>query len=102
MYKKYGERICGSDFTNTLLDFSQENNIKIVIIDPSYPQDVKKCQAQDSFREKLSGKFPDLDFDFYVYSDENSDEIFESIKFSGAKILFSTLGMKHQEISILK
>jgi N-acetylglucosaminyldiphosphoundecaprenol N-acetyl-beta-D-mannosaminyltransferase len=37
-----------------------------------------------------------------VYSDDNSDEIFEKIDDSWAQILFSTLGMKRQEISVLK
>jgi hypothetical protein len=79
MYKKYGERICGSDITNSLLEYSQENNIHIAIIDPSYPSDINKSESQRSFNEKISAKFPKLVFDFYVYSDDNSDEIFEKI-----------------------
>lgn len=102
LYQKYGERICGSDITNSLLTFSQENNVAIAIIDPSYPSDAEKCESQRTFREKISQKFPKLDFDFYVYSDENSDEIFRKIDDSWAQILFSTLGMKRQEISVLK
>ncbi len=102
MYKKYGERICGSDLTNSLLEVAVKHNIKIAIIDPSYPQDLEKCESQRTFREKLSAKFPDLDFDFYIYSAENSGEIFQKIHTSGAQILFSTLGMKKQELSVLK
>jgi len=102
LYKKYGERICGSDLTNSLLKYCQENNIKIAILDPYYPQDVLKCESQKCFREKLSVKFPDLDFDFYIYSQESSDEIFEKIDISGAKILFSTLGMKKQELAVMQ
>jgi len=102
LYRKYGERICGSDLTNSLLEYSQENNIKIAIIDPYYPQDIEKCESQRTFKEKLSVKFPKLDFDFYIYSQEKSDEIFNTIDTSGAKILFSTLGMKKQEMSVLK
>jgi N-acetylglucosaminyldiphosphoundecaprenol N-acetyl-beta-D-mannosaminyltransferase len=102
LYKKYGERICGSDLTNSLLEYSQENTIKIAIIDPSYPKDVEKCKSQRTFRDKISAKFPSLDFEFYVHSDENSDQIFENIKISNAIILFSTLWMKKQEISVMK
>lgn len=102
LYGKYGERICGSDITSSLVDFAQKEKIKIAIIDPYYPKDKEKCESQRTFREKLSEKFPELDFDVYVYSDESSDEIFKKISESGAKILFSTLGMKRQEISALK
>lgn len=102
LYAKYGERICGSDITSSLVEFAQKEGIKIAIIDPHYPKDVEKCESQRTFREKLSEKFPKLDFDFYVYSEENSDEIFEKIADTDAKILFSTLGMKRQEISVLK
>ena len=102
LYKRYGERICGSDLTNSLLEYSQKNAIKIAIIDPYYPKDVEKCESQRTFWDKLSAKFPNLIFEFYVYSAENSDQIFEKIQKSWAQILFSTLGMKKQEISILK
>ena len=102
LYAKYGDRICGSDLTNDLLIFSEENNIQIAIIDPYYPADKDKCASQETFRAKLSAKFPSLDFDFYVYSGEKSDEIFQKIHASWAQILFSTLGMKSQEISVLK
>jgi N-acetylglucosaminyldiphosphoundecaprenol N-acetyl-beta-D-mannosaminyltransferase len=102
LYEKYGERICGSDITNSLLEFSQDNDIWIAIIDPSYPKDIEKCESQRTFREKFSKKFPKLNFDFYVYSDENSNQIFENIHASDAQILFSTLWMKKQEISVIK
>jgi N-acetylglucosaminyldiphosphoundecaprenol N-acetyl-beta-D-mannosaminyltransferase len=70
-------------------------------LDPYYPKDLKKCESQKVFRDILSAKFPKLDFDFYIYSDNSSDEVFEKIKKSGAKILFSTLGMKKQELSVI-
>jgi len=102
LYNKYGERICGSDLTNSLLDFSVKNDIKIAIIDPYYPDDVLKCESQKVFRERLSEKFPSLSFDFYVYSEDTSHEVFKKMHDSGAQILFSTLWMKKQEISVLK
>lgn len=102
LYKKYWERICGSDLTNSLILFAQENNIKVAILDPDNPQDIQKCESQKTFRDKLSVKFPKLDFDFYIYSDENSSEIFHTVQESGAQILFSTLGMKRQELSVIQ
>jgi len=102
LYGKYGERICGSDLTNSLIQYTQQQKIKIAIIDPHYPNDREKCASQRSFHEKLWKKFPKLLFDFYVYSQENSEDIFKKIQGSWAKILFSTLWMKQQEISILR
>jgi len=102
LYTKYGERICWSDLTTSLIEYSQHQEMRVAIIDPSYPQDKQKCLSQESFREKLSQKFPRLIFDFYIYSEDNSDEIFSKISKSWAKILFSTLGMKKQELSVIK
>lgn len=102
LYQKYGDRICGSDLTKSLVEYAQRNSIKIAIIDPYFPHDTAKCASQVVFSEKLQEKFPKLDFDFYIYNEEKADEIFEEIANSDVKILFSTLGMKRQEISILK
>ena len=102
LYKKYWERICGSDLTNSLILFAQENNVRVAILDPYYPNDLLKCESQKTFKDKLSAKFPELDFDYYIYTLDNSDEVFSEIDDSGALILFSTLGMKKQEISVLK
>ena len=33
LYEKYGERICGSDLTKDLVEYSEKNNIKVTIID---------------------------------------------------------------------
>lgn len=101
LYEKYGDRICWSDLTADLLTYSQKNKIKITVIDPSYPEDKAKTDSQNSFRVNLSKKFPNLDFDFFVYSEEKKGEIMEKIASSNSKILFSTLGMKTQEKSVL-
>jgi len=102
IYERYGERICGSDITNSLLEYSQKNNIKIAIIDPYYPRDQWKCESQETFREKLSAKFPGLGFDFYIEKDNNRAEIFQKIETSWVQILFATLGMKKQEMCIME
>lgn len=102
LYKIYGDRICGSDLTQDLIDFSQKNHIKIAILDPYFPQDRAKCESQKYFRENIMRKFPELDFDFYVYKPEDKENILKDIQNSEAKILFSTLGMKKQEQSVLE
>ena len=100
LYKKYWERICGSDLTSDLVVLAEKENIKITIIDPYYPKDLAKVKAQSTFREDLLKKFPKLNFDFFIYRSEDKDDIIEQIKNSDSKILFATLGMKKQEQAV--
>ncbi len=102
LYKKYWERICWSDMTKDLVNWAEKNKKKISIIDLYNPNDIKKVQSQKKFRENFSKKYPKLDFDFYVYNTEKKEEITNSIKNSNSSILFSTLGMKKQEKSIIE
>lgn len=102
LYKKYWERICGSDLTNDLVDFSEKENIKITILDPYYPKDFKKVESQRNFRTNLIKKFPKLNFDFFIYNPEKKEEIVKEILESDSKILFSTLWMKAQEKSVIE
>lgn len=102
LYKRYGARICGSDITENLVYFCEAKGIRIAILDPYFPQDLKKCEAQEHFSHNLKKIFPKLHFDHYVYSDKNADKIFEKIAHGKAKVLFSTLGMKRQEASIIR
>jgi len=102
LYKKYWERICGSDLTSDLVSFSEKENIKITILDPYYPQDLKKVEAQKNFRKNLLKKFPKLNFDFFIYKKEEKEDIIKKICSSNSKILFSTLWMKSQEKSIIE
>lgn len=100
LYAKYGEKICGSDLTNDLICFAEEKNTKVMIVDPYRPHDIAKCKAQESFPTLLAEKFPALQFDFYIY--KNPKEAINRVNTSGAKILFSTLGMKTQERSVIE
>lgn len=102
LYKKYGERICGSDITLDLLYFAEAQNIKVSIIDPYFPQDKAKCESQKYFCERLKSKYPNLQFDFYIYDNEKKQTIIETIQQSDAQILFSTLWMKKQEQSVVE
>ena len=102
LYKKFWERICGSDLTNDLVNFAEKENIKITIIDPYYPKDLAKVKAQSTFREDLLKKFPKLNFDFFIYKPEEKEEIIEKIKNSDSKILFATLWMKKQEQAVVE
>ena len=91
LYKKYGQRICGSDITEDLVYFCEAKGIRIAILDPYFPNDIKKCEAQEHFSHNLKKVFPKLHFDHYVYSDKNALKIFEKISQGKAKVLFSTL-----------
>ncbi|MCH8519109.1 WecB/TagA/CpsF family glycosyltransferase, partial [Candidatus Gracilibacteria bacterium] len=102
LYEKYGDRICGSDLTNELVNYAQDEVINIAIIDGYFPQDTRKCESQKNFRENLQQVFPTLNFDYYILREDNKTEIFESIKNSEAKISFATLGMKKQELFCLE
>ena len=51
LYEKYWDRICGSDLTKDLLNFSERNNVKIKIIDLYNPLDEKKVASQNIFEE---------------------------------------------------
>ena len=102
LYRAYGERICGSDLTSNLVDFARKHQIPVAIVDPYFPQDLGKCASQKTFREKIWEKFPDLLFDYYILTPDAQKDIFEKIQNSQAKICFSTLGMKRQELFSLE
>lgn len=102
LYKKYGERICGSDLTKDLINFAEKNNIKISIIDLYNPSDLKKVESQKIFSKLINKKFPKLKFDYFIYNPLKKEEILEEIKNSKSKILFSTLWMKSQEKSVIE
>ncbi len=101
LYKKYGERICGSDLTQDLLYYFENKKIKITILDLYNPNDIKKTESQKIFSEKLVQSFPDLVFDYIIYNPAKKTEITEQIAQSGSQVVFSTLGMKKQEKSII-
>lgn len=102
LYWRYGERVCGSDLTWSLLEYAQQHQVKITIVDPYFPQDLAKCESQKRFREKLQQRFPQLQFDYFIYINSDKDKIIEQIKNSQSRILFSTLGMKTQEESVVE
>jgi len=102
IYWKYGDKICWSDLTLDLLKFAEINKVKITILDLFNPSDDKKVASQKVFSEKLKEKYNTLEFDYFIYDESKKDEIINKIKNSDSKILFSTLGMKKQEVSILE
>ncbi|MDD3144905.1 MAG: WecB/TagA/CpsF family glycosyltransferase [Candidatus Gracilibacteria bacterium] len=102
LYKKYGERICGSDLTKDLIKYSEKNKIKVTIIDLYNPTDTKKVGSQKVFSKLLKEKFTKLDFDYFIYEPNKKEEIIDKIKDSKSKIIFSTLGMKGQEESVVE
>lgn len=102
LYEKYGQRICWSDLTKDLVQYSEKNNIKVTIIDLYNPTDSKKVESQNMFSKLLKDKFKNLNFDYFIYEPSKKSEIIKKIKDSDSKILFSTLWMKKQEESVIE
>lgn len=102
LYKKYWEKICWSDLTKDLVEYAEKNNIKICIIDLYNPTDAKKVESQKIFPELLKNKFSKLDFDYFIYSPQDKENIIKQISASDSKMLFSTLWMKKQEESVIE
>ena len=73
LYEKYWDRICWSDLTKDLLVYAENNWTQIVI-----------------------------KFDYIIFNHEKKEEIFEKIKNSESKIVFSTLWMKKQEENVVE
>ncbi len=101
IYARYGDKICWSDLTLDLLKFANKDNIKITIIDLYNPNDEQKVASQKIFTDRLKQVYTNLNFDYIIYDESKKGEIIEKIKNSESKILFSTLGMKNQEKSII-
>ena len=102
LFEKYGDKICWSDLTIDIIYFAIKNNIWITIIDLYNPDDIKKIENQKIFKEKLISKYPELKFDYIIYNPQKYQKIITQIQSSNTKILFSTLWMKKQEISIIE
>jgi len=108
LYNKYWDRICWSDLTRYLLEYFNENNINISIIDLYVwwenlsLWDIKKISSQKVFKKRLKKEFPKLKINYFIYSKEEKENIIKEINKSKSKILFSTLGMKVQEESVIE
>ncbi len=102
LYEKYGERICGSDLTIDLTKFAEKNDIHISIIDLYNPTDLAKVANQKVFWPRLQKYFPGLQFDYHIYNPADIKNIIKHISESDSQILFSTLGMKSQEQSVIE
>ena len=102
LYSVYGERICGSDLTMDLVAWAEKSGTRITVIDLHSPGDERKQASQKTFKKKVKQKFPKLKLDYYIYDESKKEKIIEKIQASDSKILFSTLGMKKQEESVIE
>ncbi len=102
LYKKFWDRICGSDLTKDILIFAEKNDIKISVIDIYRPHDKQKVLSQKHFKANLKKIFPDLKIDYFIYKNEDKKKIIKKIWDNNSQILFSTLWMKIQEESIIE
>ena len=101
LYKKYGDRICGSNLTDDLVNFCEQKGVHIAILEPYFPKDAAKCDAQENFTTNLQIVFPYLHFEMYIYKEGEKEKILKKIAQSQARIVFTTLGMKKQEMAAM-
>ena len=87
LYNKYWDKICWSDITYDLLNFSEKKWVKVSIIDLYNPSDIKKVESQNKFISKLKNNFSKLDFDYFIYNPEKKAETINKIILSKSKIL---------------
>lgn len=85
-----------------LVAWAEENRVRITVIDLYSPGDERKEASQKTFKKKVKQKFPKLKLDYYIYDGSKKDKIIEKIQSSDSQILFSTLGMKSQEQSVIE
>lgn len=85
-----------------LVTWAEKNTTRITVIDLHSPGDERKQASQKTFKKKVKQRFPKLKLDYYIYDESKKDQIIEKIKSSDSEILFSTLGMKTQEQSVIE
>lgn len=85
-----------------LVAWAEKSGTRITVIDLHSPGDERKEASQKTFKKKVKQKFPKLKLDYYIYDESKKDKIIEKIQTSDSKILFSTLGMKKQEQSVIE
>ncbi|MCT4617244.1 MAG: WecB/TagA/CpsF family glycosyltransferase [Candidatus Gracilibacteria bacterium] len=100
LYNKYGDRICGSDLTNDLLDYAEKNSLEIAILDLYNPTDKNKVESQKTLIEKLNKKFKNIKFNLIIYRN-NNDEVIKILNNQNNFALLATLGGKKQEQAII-
>jgi len=85
-----------------LVTWAEKNKKRIIVIDLYSPGDERKQASQKTFKKKVKERFPKLKLDYHIYDESKKDKIIEKISTSDSEILFSTLGMKSQEESVIE
>ncbi|MDD2565634.1 MAG: WecB/TagA/CpsF family glycosyltransferase [Candidatus Gracilibacteria bacterium] len=104
LYEKYGQRICGSDLTKELIVYANEKNLGVTIIDkyqaPGNKGDNLKIERQKITLGLLKQKYPNANFHYYILKKGEEENIIKNINETDDIYLFSTEGLKNQEITI--
>ncbi|EKD65904.1 MAG: glycosyl transferase, WecB/TagA/CpsF family protein [uncultured bacterium (gcode 4)] len=104
LYKKYWERIIWSILTRDLVEYANLKWKWVTIIDkfqaPGNWWDNLKIERQKVMARDLKKKYPNSAFHYYIYKEENKDEIIEEINKTDDVYLFSTQWAKVQETTI--
>ncbi len=103
---KYGELIKGSDLTQDLLEYAGKNNKNILILDNRVENiesifDAKKSTVQQNLKWLLEEKYPGITVQVIFAWDMASDGIAHLIELQHISYVFSCLGMKTQEKTLI-
>ncbi len=104
--KKYGELIKGSDLTRDLLEYAGKNKKNVLILDNRVESvrsifDQKKSTVQQNLKWLLEQKYPGITVQVMFAWDMKSDGIAHLIELQHISYVFSCLGMKTQEQSLI-
>jgi len=102
LFKKYGKKICGSDFTRECIEYANDNSLWVFILDLYNPTDEKKVKSQKDLIPKLQKLYPNIKWYLEIYQEENYDKVVKNISESQASFCFATLWVKKQESLLLK
>ncbi|EKE30033.1 MAG: glycosyl transferase, WecB/TagA/CpsF family protein [uncultured bacterium (gcode 4)] len=104
LYAQYWERICGSDFTRKIIEYSNEKGLWVTIVDkfqaPGNKWDNLKIERQKTLVSQLEEKYPNARFHMYICDWGNTEEIISKINETDDIYLFSSQGQKIQEMTI--
>lgn len=104
--EKYGELIKGSDLTRDLLEYAGKNQKTVLILDNRVESiksnfDQSKSTVQQNLKKLLEEKYPGITVQVIFSGDMASNGIAHMIELQHISYVFSCLGMKKQEKTLI-
>lgn len=106
--EEFGEIITGSNLTRDLVEYTQKERKKIMILDnyriiePQNPFEIRKMEIQSNFLELLREKFPELHVTLVFDGESTSSDLAKIIEAESIFAVFSCIGMKAQEARLIE